>query len=92
MNNEWIMRVTKNIILVFLIAVIVILLISANLYGRGLSGASIGQGWYMIFQYYKKNDSFVVAFGYMVLAISIMIGIIADLIGDLIKIRKGKVR
>lgn len=92
MKDQWLMRVIKNTILVFAIIVIVILLISANLYGQGLSGASIGQGWYMIFQYYRKNDSFVVAFGHMGLAISITTGIIGDLIGTLIKTRRHKVK
>lgn len=92
MKDEWLMRIIKNTILVFVIVVIVILLISTNLYGQGLSGASIGQGWYMIFQYYKKNDSFVVAFGHIILAISVTTGIIADLIRSLIKTRKDKVK
>lgn len=90
--NEYIIRILKYGVITFAILVITIIIISYNYDVKGFTSMSLGQDWYMVFQYRKKNNSFIIDFGYLSVTIPIIIAIISDFVFRLATRRRGKLR
>ncbi|GFP78488.1 hypothetical protein [Clostridium fungisolvens] len=92
MPNEYIIRIIKYGVITFIILVITIMIISYNYDVKGFTSMSLGQDWYMVFQFRKKNNSFIIDFGYLSVVIPIIVAIISDFILRLVTRRRGKLR
>ncbi|GFZ34514.1 hypothetical protein CSC2_50400 [Clostridium zeae] len=92
MPNEYIIRVLKYGVIAFVILIITIIVISYNYDVKGFTSMSLGQDWYMVFQFRKKNDSFIIDFGYLSVIIPIIIAIVSDFVLRLATRRKERLR
>ncbi|WP_206873000.1 hypothetical protein [Clostridium zeae] len=90
--NEYIIRVLKYGVIAFVILIITIIVISYNYDVKGFTSMSLGQDWYMVFQFRKKNDSFIIDFGYLSVIIPIIIAIVSDFVLRLATRRKERLR
>ena len=92
MSNEYIIRILKYGVITFVVLVITIIIISYNYDVKGFTSMSLGQDWYMVFQFRKKNNSFIIDFGYLSVIIPIIMAIVSDFVFRLATRRKGKVK
>ncbi|GKU27638.1 hypothetical protein CFB3_45090 [Clostridium folliculivorans] len=92
MPNEYIIRILKYGVITFVILVITIIIISYNYDVKGLASMSLGQDWYMVFEFRKKNNSFIIDFGYLSVIIPIVMAIVSDFVLRLATRRRGKLR
>jgi hypothetical protein len=90
--NEYIIRILKYGVITFIVLVITIIIISYNYDVKGFTSMSLGQDWYMVFQFRKKNNSFIIDFGYLSIIIPIVMAMISDFFLSLTSRRRGKLR
>lgn len=91
-SNEYIIRILKYGVITFVILVITIIIISYNYDVKGFTSMSLGQDWYMVFQFRKKNNSFIIDFGYLSVIIPIIMAVVSDFIFRVAARKKGKLK
>lgn len=82
----------KYVIINFIILVVSILLFALNLQNSKIQSLAVGQGWYMIFEYNIKNDSFIIDFGYMTIVVPIILSLLIYLIKNIKRFNKKKLK
>ena len=79
MLKYYLLRVLKYAIIIFALFIVVIIIFGFDYNSKGLTQVSLGQGWYMVFQYEKRRESFAINFGVLSIVIPIFSAIISDL-------------
>ncbi|QAA35160.1 hypothetical protein [Clostridium manihotivorum] len=79
MLKYYLLRILKYAIIIFALFIIIIIIFGFDYNAKGFTQASLGQGWYMVFQYEKRRESFAINFGVLSIVIPIFAAIISDL-------------
>ncbi|WP_160680023.1 hypothetical protein [Clostridium sp. C8-1-8] len=78
MLKYYLLRILKYAIIIFALFIVIVIIFGFDYNAKGLTQVSLGQDWYMVFQYEKKRESFAINFGVLSIVIPIFAAIISD--------------
>lgn len=75
-NN--IISLAKYSILIFIVLILIFILAGKGYALKGINQSTLGEGWLMVYNYNKINSSFRIDFGYGLLILSIIVGMVLE--------------